>query len=81
MSPSPACRAVTAPAFSCLKSVRVTIGATKGRTTMGRSRRSGPEEALEKAVGRLAEGTAKVTGDESLEAEGRTMRRKGERKT
>ena len=48
---------------------------------MGRKKRSGPEEALDKAVGRLAEGAGKVTGDESLEAEGRTMRRKGERKT
>lgn len=48
---------------------------------MGRKKRSGPEEALDKAVGRLAEGTGSVTGDQSLEAEGRAMRRKGERKT
>ena len=48
---------------------------------MGRKKRGGPEEALDKTVGRLAEGAGKVTGDESLEAEGRTMHRKGERKT
>ncbi len=29
-------RGVTVPAFSCLKSVRVTIGTTKERTTMGK---------------------------------------------
>ncbi len=48
---------------------------------MGRARRSGPEEALEKAVGRLAEGAGRVTGDESLEAEGRATRRKAQLKT
>jgi uncharacterized protein YjbJ (UPF0337 family) len=53
----------------------------KGRAKMGRKKLSGPEEALDKAVGRLAEGAGKVTGEESLEAEGRTMQRKGERKT
>jgi uncharacterized protein YjbJ (UPF0337 family) len=59
----------------------VTIGMRKGRATMGRRKRSGPEGALDKTVGRLAEGTGSVTGDKSLEAEGRAMRRKGERKT
>jgi uncharacterized protein YjbJ (UPF0337 family) len=53
----------------------------KRRATMGRKQRSGPGEAVDKAVGRLAEGAGKVSGDESLEAEGRTMRRKGEWKT
>ena len=48
---------------------------------MGRKKRSGPEEALNKTVGRLAEGTGRVTGDESMEAEGRALRRQGERKT
>jgi uncharacterized protein YjbJ (UPF0337 family) len=58
-----------------------TIGTRKGRATMGRKRRGDPEEALDKTVGRVAEGAGSVTGDRSLEAEGRTMRRKGERKT
>ena len=48
---------------------------------MGRERRGGPGGALDKAVGRLAEGAGSVTGDKSLEAEGRAMRRKGARKT
>jgi hypothetical protein len=59
----------------------IAIGTTKGRTTMGRARRSGPEEALGKAVGGLAEGTGRVTGDKTLEAEGRATRRKSELKT
>jgi uncharacterized protein YjbJ (UPF0337 family) len=59
----------------------VTIGTRKERTTMGRKKRGGPEEALDKAAGRLAEGAGSVTGDKSLEAEGRAMSRKGERKT
>ena len=48
---------------------------------MGRKRRGGSGEALNKTVGRLAEGAGSVTGDESLEAEGRALRRKGERNT
>ena len=48
---------------------------------MGRKKRGGPDEALDKTVGRLAEGAGKVTGDESLEAEGRALRRKGGRKS
>jgi uncharacterized protein YjbJ (UPF0337 family) len=48
---------------------------------MGRKRRGGPEEALDKAVGGLSEATGRATGDKSLEAEGRAMRRKGELKT
>ncbi len=59
----------------------VTIGTRKERTTMGRKKRGDPEEALDKAAGRLAEGAGSVTGDKSLEAEGRAMSRKGERKT
>ena len=46
-----------------------------------KKKRGGPEEALDKTVGRLAEGAGKVTGDESLEAEGRALRRKGGRKS
>jgi uncharacterized protein YjbJ (UPF0337 family) len=49
---------------------------------MGRKkRRGGPEGALDRTVGRLAEGAGSVAGDKSLEAEGRAMRRKGARKT
>ena len=59
----------------------VTIGTRKVRTTMGRKKRGGPGEVLDKAAGRLAEGAGSVTGDKSLEAEGRAMSRKGERKT
>jgi uncharacterized protein YjbJ (UPF0337 family) len=61
--------------------MRVTIGTTKGRTTMGREKRSSPEEALDKTVGRLAEGAGRVTGDKTLEAEGRATRRKSQLKT
>jgi uncharacterized protein YjbJ (UPF0337 family) len=48
---------------------------------MGRKGRGGPEGALNKAAGRLGEAAGKATGDKSLEAEGRTTRRKGERKS
>ena len=48
---------------------------------MGRKRRGGPEEALDKAAGRLGEAAGRVTGDKGLEAEGRAMRRKGKLKT
>ena len=48
---------------------------------MGRKKGGGPEEALDRAVGRLAEGTGRVTGDKSMEAEGRALRRRGERKS
>jgi uncharacterized protein YjbJ (UPF0337 family) len=48
---------------------------------MGRKRRGGPEEALDKAAGRLSEAAGRVTGDESLETQGRALRRKGELKT
>ena len=59
----------------------VTIGRRKGMSSTGRKKRGGPGGALDKTVGRLAEGAGSVTGDKSLEAEGRAMRRKGERKT
>jgi uncharacterized protein YjbJ (UPF0337 family) len=48
---------------------------------MGRRKRSGPEDALDKAVGRMAETAGMASGDESLEAEGRATQRMGERKT
>lgn len=50
---------------------------------MARNRRGGdePREALDKAAGRIGEVAGKVTGDESLESEGRALRRKDELKT
>ena len=48
---------------------------------MGRKRRAGPEKALDRTAGALGEVAGRVSGDKSLEAEGRTMRRKGELKT
>jgi hypothetical protein len=36
---------------------------------------------MDKAAGRLGEATGRLTGDKSLEAEGRATRRKGELKT
>lgn len=42
---------------------------------MGKKKRSSPEETLDKAVGRMSETAGKVTGDQSLEAEGRAVRR------
>jgi hypothetical protein len=48
---------------------------------MGRKKRGGPEEALDKAVGGLSEAAGRGMGDKSLEAEGRVLRRKGELKT
>jgi uncharacterized protein YjbJ (UPF0337 family) len=48
---------------------------------MAHKKRSGPEEALEKAMGGVGETAGRVGGDESLEAEGRELRWKGELKT
>jgi uncharacterized protein YjbJ (UPF0337 family) len=48
---------------------------------MAHDRRSGPEEALDKTVGRMSEATGRVSGDDNLEAEGRVLRRKSELKT
>jgi uncharacterized protein YjbJ (UPF0337 family) len=49
---------------------------------MGRRRkRSGSGDPLDKAVGRLAETTGTMSGDKTLEAEGRATQRMGERKT
>jgi uncharacterized protein YjbJ (UPF0337 family) len=49
--------------------------------TVGRKKRGNPEEALDKAAGTLSEAAGRATGDKSLEAEGRAMRRKGDPKT
>ena len=48
---------------------------------MGRKKRGGPQEALDKAVGGLSQATGRATGDKSLEAEGRALRTKGQMKT
>ena len=48
---------------------------------MAHKKRSGPEEALEKAMGQMSEAVGRVSGDKSLEAEGRVLRRKGGLKT
>ncbi len=40
---------------------------------MALKKRGGPEETLDKAVGRMSETAWKVTGDQSLEAEGRAV--------
>ena len=48
---------------------------------MGRRKRSDMGDAVDKAVGRLAEATGAVSGDKSLQAEGRATQRLGERKT
>ena len=48
---------------------------------MGRKKRTSPEAALDKAVGVLGEAAGRGTGDKSLEAEGRALRRKSELKT
>jgi uncharacterized protein YjbJ (UPF0337 family) len=48
---------------------------------MAHKKRSGPEDALGKAMGGVGEALGRVGGDKSLEAEGRVLRRKGELKT
>jgi len=47
---------------------------------MAHKKRGGPEDALDKAMGRASEVAGRLSGDESLEAEGRVLRRKGELK-
>ena len=48
---------------------------------MGRRKRGGTGDALDKAVGRLTETAGTASGDKTLEAEGRATQRMGERKT
>jgi uncharacterized protein YjbJ (UPF0337 family) len=48
---------------------------------MGRRKRDGTGDALDKAVGRLTETAGTASGDKTLEAEGRATQRIGERKT
>jgi uncharacterized protein YjbJ (UPF0337 family) len=48
---------------------------------MGSGRRDTPEEVVDKAVGRVAEAAGSLTGDETMEAEGRALGRSGQRET
>jgi hypothetical protein len=52
-----------------------------GKKTVGRRKRSRPGEAVDKAVGRAREAAGAVAGDKTMEAEGRTERRRPERNT
>jgi uncharacterized protein YjbJ (UPF0337 family) len=56
-------------------------GTRRQGTTMAHKNQGSPEDALDKAVGRLGEAAGGVSGDESLEAEGRALRRKSELKS
>lgn len=42
---------------------------------MGRRKRDKPEEVVDRGVGGVAEAAGSVTGDESLESEGRALGR------
>jgi hypothetical protein len=48
---------------------------------VSKRRRDTPEEAVDRAVGRVAEATGTLTGDETIEAEGRALGRMGQRYT
>jgi uncharacterized protein YjbJ (UPF0337 family) len=48
---------------------------------MGRKKRDKPEETVDKAVGRVAEATGSLTGDETMKAEGRVLGRAAQRRT
>lgn len=48
---------------------------------MGTGKRGGAEEAADKTLGWIGETAGRMQGDETLEAEGRTARRMGERTT
>jgi uncharacterized protein YjbJ (UPF0337 family) len=50
-------------------------------SSVSKRRRDTPEEAVDRAVGRVAEATGALTGDETIEAEGRALGRKGQRNT
>jgi uncharacterized protein YjbJ (UPF0337 family) len=43
---------------------------------VGSGRGDTPEEVVDKAVGRVAEAADSLTGDETMEVEGRALRRK-----
>lgn len=48
---------------------------------MGRNNQSDPGEVLDKTAGRMSEAAGRATGDETLESEGRALRRKRELKS
>jgi len=48
---------------------------------VGRRKQGGPEDALNKAAGGIGEALGKMSGDKSLEAEGRAAQRMGKLKT
>jgi hypothetical protein len=48
---------------------------------VGKRERGKPEEAVDKAVGLVAEAAGSLTGDETLEAEGRALGRTARRET
>jgi hypothetical protein len=50
-------------------------------SSVGKWRRDTPEEPVDRAVGRVAEATGALTGDKTIEAEGRALGRKGQRNT
>jgi len=47
------------------------------KRAVGRRRRDTPEDAVDKAVGRAAEAAGSLTGDETMEIEGRALGRSG----
>jgi uncharacterized protein YjbJ (UPF0337 family) len=57
-----------------------TPGRLAEESEMGR-KKGGAEEAADKTLGWIGETVGKMQGDETLEAEGRTARRMGERTT
>jgi hypothetical protein len=48
---------------------------------MGRKKGNKPEEVADRSVGRVAEAAGSLTGDESLESEGRALGRTPDRET
>ncbi len=48
---------------------------------MGTGKRGGAQKAADKTLGWIGEAAGRMQGDETLEAEGRTARRMGERTT
>jgi hypothetical protein len=48
---------------------------------MGSKKQGAPEETVDKAVGRVAEVTGSLAGDETMEAEGRALGRTAQRNT
>jgi Uncharacterized protein conserved in bacteria (DUF2188) len=48
---------------------------------VGKRKQSTPEDTVDKAVGRVVEATGSISGDETMEAEGRVLGRTGQRTT